>query len=711
MRVRLLKYIRCPICKNEFDLKIIKENNTEIEEGILSCKNCKFPAAITGGVVNLLFNLDADTLKEVNAHIKGWHEMFEKELEVHSEEEVKKSWAYVEQESSKDYGIKMKKIFKNAIAEANINKNSIILDLGAGTGWSTAQLAKISDYCIAVDLCKPIKLELSEVLLKNENFFFERCMANMMQLPFADECIDVVITMAALHHATYLEKSMYEISRVLKDKGKLILGGEAVVLSDYFCTDEECIKAKKGGFNEHQYSAYDWFKTCETAGLYAIDGTTSDDKLDKYYKVDKEGYQNPLPIFVKKSMQKKPLKVAFLSQEFSKNCNGGVCRYTYDLAHALAELGNEVHVITKSEINRDYGYRDGDVFVHEIVPESMDFLDLPEAMHISHKNLSYSYAAALKLLELLDTVDIQIVEAPLWDGEGFVFSLVNPIPLVIRLETPLFKVAEIQGWHITKDLKLVNWMEGETLRGAEKAIAISEDIGTVISTHHNIAQEKIELCPLGIEIPDERLLSRDKKKKVLDVLFVGRLEKRKGIETLFKAIPIVLEEVPDAQFHIVGKDTNLAPNGGSYREFLLQNLGKEYHKNVRFVGYVDDNELKDFYRNCDIFVAPSLYESFGLIYLEAMAWGKAVIGCNVGGVPEIVEDGETGILIPPEDVNALAEAIINLKDEKLRAKMGENGRRILKNDFSNKIMAENTYKIYRDVINVRYTSLMSMRHK
>jgi SAM-dependent methyltransferase len=247
MRVRLLKYIRCPICKSEFELKIIKENNTEIEEGILSCKNCKFPAAITEGVVNLLFNLDADTLKEVNAHIKSWHEMFEKELEVHSEEEVKKSWAYVEQESSKDYGIKTKKIFKNAIAEANINKNSIILDLGAGTGWSTAQLAKISDYCIAVDLCKPIKLELSEVLLKNENFFFERCMANMMQLPFADECIDVVITIAALHHATYLEKSMYEISRVLKDKGKLILGGEAVVLSEYFCTDEECINAKKGG--------------------------------------------------------------------------------------------------------------------------------------------------------------------------------------------------------------------------------------------------------------------------------------------------------------------------------------------------------------------------------------------------------------------------------------------------------------------------------
>jgi glycosyltransferase involved in cell wall biosynthesis len=190
----------------------------------------------------------------------------------------------------------------------------------------------------------------------------------------------------------------------------------------------------------------------------------------------------------------------------------------------------------------------------------------------------------------------------------------------------------------------------------------------------------------------------DRNKNGFDVLFVGRLEKRKGLETLFKAIPLVLEEVPDAQFHIVGKDTNLAPNGGSYRDYLLQNLDKKYHKNVRFVGYVNDNELKDFYRNCDIFVAPSLYESFGLIYLEAMAWGKPVIGCDVGGVPEIVEDGETGILIPPEDENALAEAIINLKDEKLRAKMGEQARKKIKERYTREKMALNSSEIYREIV-------------
>jgi len=394
------------------------------------------------------------------------------------------------------------------------------------------------------------------------------------------------------------------------------------------------------------------------------------------------------------------LKICFLSQEFAKNCNGGVCRYTYDLAHALAELGNEVHVITKSERNREYEYRDGDVFVHKIVPEPMDFLGLSEDMYIAEKNLSYSYSAGLKLLELIDKFGIQIVEGPLWDGEGFVFSLVNPIPLVVRLETPLFKVAEIQRWQMTKDLKFVNWMEGETVRRAEKAIAISKDIGTLIGNHHTISSEKIELCPLGIEVPDESLLLRDKKKKVPDVLFVGRLEKRKGVETLFKAIPIVLEEVPDAQFHIVGKDTNLTPNGGSYREFLLQNLGKKYHKNVWFVGYVDDNELKDFYRNCDIFVAPSLYESFGLIYLEAMAWGKPVIGCDAGGAREVIMNGKTGYLVPPDTPGDLANAIIDiLSDDELGEKMGINARKRVEETYTSEIMAKETLEVYKKLVN------------
>lgn len=80
------------------------------------------------------------------------------------------------------------------------------------------------------------------------------------------------------------------------------------------------------------------------------------------------------------------------------------------------------------------------------------------------------------------------------------------------------------------------------------------------------------------------------------------------------------------------------------------------------------------YRDCDVFAAPSIYESFGLVYLEAMAHGKPAIGCLAGGVPEVVVDGATGLLIPPGDSAALARAILKLaQDEPLAEQMGAAG--------------------------------------
>ena len=90
------------------------------------------------------------------------------------------------------------------------------------------------------------------------------------------------------------------------------------------------------------------------------------------------------------------------------------------------------------------------------------------------------------------------------------------------------------------------------------------------------------------------------------------------------------------------------------------------------------DELERQYAACDLFVAPSLYESFGLIYLEAMRFAKPVIGCRVGGIPEIVEDGRSGLLVAPGDAAALAKAIRDLLDSpERRATMGAYGERLL----------------------------------
>lgn len=412
----------------------------------------------------------------------------------------------------------------------------------------------------------------------------------------------------------------------------------------------------------------------------------------------KEASMRQDPGSFKPEPNKHHLKIALLSQEYSADCKGGICRYTYDLAYGLQKLGHEVHVISKSDDSREHNYIDKNIHIHQIIPAEIVILEDPLLNGISNKNLLHSYAACIKLLDIIKTYNIQIVEAPLWDAEGFVFSVVCDIPLVVRIETPLFKVAKIQGWNITKDLKLANWMEGETVRRADKVIAISEGIGNLIANHHGIKWDKISLCPLGIAFPKDVYRPNEKQKETFEILFVGRLEKRKGIETLIGCISDVIDYIPEARLTVVGSDTDTSPIG-SYKKHLLEMLDSKYHQYVDFVGFVPDKELEQYYRECDVFVAPSLYESFGLIYLEAMAYGKPVIGCDVGGVPEIIDNDENGLLIPPGDKKALFEAILKLNDINVRKLMGEKGREKVKNYYSIEKMTENTIEIYKSVLN------------
>jgi len=109
--------------------------------------------------------------------------------------------------------------------------------------------------------------------------------------------------------------------------------------------------------------------------------------------------------------------------------------------------------------------------------------------------------------------------------------------------------------------------------------------------------------------------------------------------------------------------------------------------------------LELFYSRCDIFVAPSRYESFGIIYLEAMKYGKPVIACDTGGTPEVVNHGKSGILIEPGNPAQLAGAIIDLaKDKTVRKRLGDNGKNRLKQKFSMEKLLDNTCMYYKESI-------------
>ena len=153
-----------------------------------------------------------------------------------------------------------------------------------------------------------------------------------------------------------------------------------------------------------------------------------------------------------------------------------------------------------------------------------------------------------------------------------------------------------------------------------------------------------------------------------DLLYVGRLEVEKGVHCLINAMPSILDRISSVQLTILGNGTQLP----KLKE-LVESL--RLSKKVTFVGYVTNPNLETYYRKARIVVVPSLWaEPFGLVGIEAMSVGRPVIGSNVGGIPEWLAHRQTGMLVEPGEVNAIAQAAIELLcDEQLYFRLSNNG--------------------------------------
>jgi len=165
------------------------------------------------------------------------------------------------------------------------------------------------------------------------------------------------------------------------------------------------------------------------------------------------------------------------------------------------------------------------------------------------------------------------------------------------------------------------------------------------------------------------------------LLSVCRLVGRKGVDTVLKALPAVLAHRPDIMYVVAGE----GPEAGDLKS-LAGALGVQ--DNVRFVGRIPYADLPAYYSAASMFVLPARQaepdvEGFGIVFLEANACGTPVIGARAGGVPDAIVDGETGLLVPPDDPEALARAVMELLDNPDRARtMGTAGRKRVEADLN-----------------------------
>jgi glycosyltransferase involved in cell wall biosynthesis len=241
-----------------------------------------------------------------------------------------------------------------------------------------------------------------------------------------------------------------------------------------------------------------------------------------------------------------------------------------------------------------------------------------------------------------------------------------------------------RGWYIA-------WMERFCVKEARHIIIISpyllDEFGDLIRGNTYSIENPIA----------DRFFALENQSQPNRILFAGLLNHRKQVLELLQAIAKVRHFVPTAHLFLAGD--NDPDNGGHYFAQLEEFVASEHlEKNVSFLGSLSEEELLKEYIACSLLVLPSIQETAPMVIMQAMAVGKAVVATRVGGIPYLIRDGQTGLLVDCGDVPALAEAIVRLlRDDTLRVMMGQKGREAAEQRFRARIVAERTREVYYQV--------------
>ncbi len=262
----------------------------------------------------------------------------------------------------------------------------------------------------------------------------------------------------------------------------------------------------------------------------------------------------------------------------------------------------------------------------------------------------------------------------------------------------------VEGFDVNPIKKLIYILLNRfSERFVDRFMVVSDALKKMMIEKHKIEPQKVVKIYNGIEkddyvIADDEIMCirtgfRNKSGLEEDtpvIGIIGRLVWQKGIEHFIEVIPEILKEFKEARFFIVG-------DGPLENKLKAASKKLKIDDKISFTGFRSD--IKDILASIDIFVMPSLLEGLPMILLEAMAMGKPIVATNIDGINEVVENGKTGLLVPPKAPEALSEAIVNLLIHRDQAcQMGINARRVVEERFGVDIMIRKVEEVYEELL-------------
>ncbi len=353
---------------------------------------------------------------------------------------------------------------------------------------------------------------------------------------------------------------------------------------------------------------------------------------------------------------------------------GGLENYAYQIGKGLKEkYGWEVVVVTSG--HEAHKYQADQI-------DGMKIYRLPRWFRISNTPVNPLWFFQINKLIAKEKPDLINAHTPVPFISDVAVRVSREIPFVLTYHGDLTKAGTV----LNLLSKLYYSSVGNnTLKNSDKIIATSEYYARS-SVYLKPYLKQLGIVPPGVDIHRfnpgvDKSYVKKKYGSHQFVLFVGQLDKthtHKGINYLLQAVPVILKEIKDFKLLVVGKGDNI-------QNYLSYTRALSIEKNVIFTGFVPDAKLPLYYAGSDVTVLPTVdnSEGFGMVLLEAGACAKPVIGTRVGGIPFVINDRKTGLVVPPRDPQALARAIIDtLRNSQSAIRMGANGYQKVKNSFT-----------------------------
>lgn len=393
------------------------------------------------------------------------------------------------------------------------------------------------------------------------------------------------------------------------------------------------------------------------------------------------------------------MKVLVLSHMYPVSYNEAYGTFVHEQVKALVEKGVEVKVVSPVSwspfpINRlsrkwkAYSKIPVRAVWNGIIVWYLRYLVFPRAWFFASSGQRMYRGIKNVVAKIHQEFPFDLIHAHVALPDGYAGVLLAQRfgkPLIVTIHGQDAYATVKRNQHCHRD---VNWV----LTEAKQVIVVSSPLHKALEEGLGRGLPNAKVVHNGVSL--DKVFQEQIKKKASTkvILTLGYLIERKGHRYALEAVAQLLARHPHVKYKIAGSGPLLK----SLRE-LCKSLRLE--EVVEFLGFVPNAELPRLLAECDVFLLPSWNEAFGVVYLEAMANGKPVIGCQGEGIEDFVEHGRTGLLVKPRDVDSLVEALGFLLSNPDKARsMGERARQLVLENYTWEKNAEKTIKVYQEVL-------------